>query len=127
LENIEWESEQAVTYADELYENIAYLTIKSSMELAREKGSYPLFEGSKWESGEYFDVRGYKDEKWQALKQKVTENGMRNGYLLAVAPNSSTSMIAGSTASIDPIFKPFYSEEKNHFRIPKVAPDMTHE
>ncbi|HLR51729.1 MAG TPA: ribonucleoside-diphosphate reductase subunit alpha [Candidatus Avamphibacillus sp.] len=127
LENIEWESEQAVTYADELYENIAYLTIKSSMELAREKGSYPLFEGSKWESGEYFDVRGYKDEKWQALKQKVTENGMRNGYLLAVAPNSSTSMIAGSTASIDPIFKPFYSEEKNDFRIPKVAPDMTHE
>lgn len=127
LKGMEWESEQAVTYADELYENIAYLTIKSSMELAREKGSYPLFEGSKWESGDYFDVRGYKGEKWQALKQEVADHGIRNGYLLAVAPNSSTSMIAGSTASIDPIFKPFYSEEKNDFRIPKVAPDMTHE
>src|SRR5690625_3929282 len=45
---IEWESEQAVSYADELYENIAYITIKNSMELSKEKGSYPTFTGSKW-------------------------------------------------------------------------------
>src|SRR5699024_7060059 len=127
LKNIEWETEEAVTFADDLYEKIAYLTIKSSMELAHEKGSYPHFEGSKLKSGEYFDVRGYKDEKWLQLKQDVAKYGMRNGYLLAVAPNSSTAMIAGSTASIDPIFKPFYSEETNDFRLPKVAPDMTPE
>src|SRR5699024_12345832 len=64
LKNIEWESEKAVNYTDELYEEIAYLTIKSSMELAREKESYPKFKGSKWATGEYFKVRNYEDEKW---------------------------------------------------------------
>src|SRR5699024_1647889 len=113
LKNIEWESEKAVNYTDDLYEEIAYLTIQSSMELAREKGTYPMFKGSKWATGEYFKVRNYEDEKWKKLQEQVGDYGIRNGYLLAVAPNSSTSMIAGSTASIDPIFKPFYSEEKN--------------
>src|SRR5690625_2375744 len=64
---IEWESEQAVSYADELYENIAYITIKNSMELSKEKGSYPTFSGSKWETGTYFSNRDYTDEKWLLL------------------------------------------------------------
>ena len=57
---------------------------------------------------------------------EVAEHGIRNGYLMAVAPNSSTSVIAGSTASIDPIFKPFYHEEKKDFKLPVVAPDLDH-
>src|SRR5690625_4586331 len=127
LKNIEWETEEAVAYADELYETIAYQTIKASAELAKEKGSYPYFEGSKWSTGEYFEQKGYSDEKWLELKEEIKEHGIRNSYLMAVAPNSSTSMIAGSTASIDPVFKPFYSEEKKDFRIPTTAPDMNHE
>ena len=123
---IEWESEQAVSYADELYENIAYITIKNSMELSKEKGSYPTFSGSKWETGTYFSNRDYTDEKWLLLAEDVKEYGMRNGYLMAVAPNSTTAMIAGSTASIDPVFKTFYSEEKKDFRIPTTAPDLDH-
>lgn len=126
LENIHWESEEAVTYADQLYEQIAYLTIKNSMELSKEKGSYPAYTGSKWESGAYFSDKGYTDEKWTELKQDVQANGIRNAYLMAVAPNSTTSMIAGSTASIDPIFKPFYNEEKKDFKIPTTAPELNH-
>ena len=126
LKNIKWESAEAVAYADELYEKIAYLTIKNSMELSKEKGSYPVFEGSKWNTGEYFTNRGYDTEEWQQLRRDVKENGMRNGYLMAVAPNSTTAMIAGSTASIDPVFKPFYSEEKKDFRIPTTAPNLDH-
>lgn len=125
LENIAWESDEAVQYADALYEKIAYLTIQKSMELSKEKGSYPAYQGSKWESGEYFDQKDYTDDKWTALKHEVAANGIRNGYLMAVAPNSSTSMIAGSTASIDPVFKPFYNEEKKDFNIPTTAPDLT--
>ncbi|WP_373896320.1 ribonucleoside-diphosphate reductase subunit alpha [Virgibacillus sp. CBA3643] len=126
LKDIKWETEESVTFADELYEKIAYLTIKNSMELSKEKGSYPTFEGSKWSDGTYFKQKGYTDDKWMALKEEVKANGMRNGYLMAVAPNSSTSMIAGSTASIDPIFKPFYNEEKKDFKIPTTAPDLNH-
>lgn len=125
LKNIKWETDEAVAFADELYERIAYLTIQNSMELSKEKGSYPVFEGSTWSTGEYFTNKGYTGDKWASLQAEVQEHGMRNGYLMAVAPNSSTSMIAFSTASIDPIFKTFYSEEKKDFRIPTTAPDLT--
>lgn len=127
LKNIEWESEEALTLADGLYEEIAYLTIKASMELSKEKGSYPLFKGSKWETGAYFDDKNYTNSKWKSLKADVKANGLRNGYLMAIAPNSSTAIIAGSTASIDPIFRPFYYEEKRDFKIPVTAPDLSHE
>lgn len=128
LKNIHWETDEAVEYADKLYEKIAYLTIEASMELAKEKGAYPLFEGSDWHTGEYFARKGYDngDKAWAELKDKVMRNGLRNGYLMAVAPNSSTSIIAGSTASIDPIFKPFFHEEKRDFKLPTVAPDLDH-
>ncbi|MET3683600.1 ribonucleoside-diphosphate reductase alpha chain [Alkalibacillus flavidus] len=124
LNEIAWESEEAIQFADELYEQIAYLTIQASMKLAQEKGAYPLFKGSKWDDGSYFDDKGYTSEVWQRLKQDVQSYGLRNGYLMAVAPNSSTSIIAGSTASIDPIFKKFYSEEKKDYKIPVTAPDL---
>ena len=126
LENIQWETEEAVSYADELYENIAYLTIKNSMELSKEKGSYPAFENSTWSNGTYFANKGYTSNDWISLQEEVKENGIRNGYLMAVAPNSTTAMIAGSTASIDPIFKAFYNEEKGDFKIPKTAPGLNH-
>jgi len=126
LKNIEWESDAAVQYADELYEKIAFYTIKSSMELSKEKGSYPLFEGSKWSTGAYFSNKGYSDKNWMKLQKDVQKYGIRNGYLMAIAPNATTSIIAGSTASIDPIFKPFYIEEKKDYRIPTTAPDLNH-
>ncbi len=121
---IAWESEEAVEFADQLYEKIAYLTIQSSMKLAEEKGAYPLFEGSEWQTGTYFDSRNYRDAKWTALQQQVASKGLRNGYLMAVAPNSTTSIIAGSTASIDPIFQKSYSEEKKDYKIPVTVPDL---
>src|SRR5699024_1515511 len=127
LKGIGWESEEALELTDSLYEKIAYLTIQASMELSKEKGSYPTFKGSKWDTGAYFAERGYKGEKWQELEENVKQHGMRNGYLMAVAPNSSTAMIAGSTASIDPVFQVFYYEEKKDFKIPATAPELTPE
>ncbi|WP_423808596.1 ribonucleoside-diphosphate reductase subunit alpha [Pontibacillus yanchengensis] len=124
VQGIRWESEEAVSFADELYENISYLTIEASKELAKEKGAYPYMEGSKWHTGEYFLDRGYTQSSWQSLQQEVQQHGVRNGYMMAVAPNSSTSIIAGSTASIDPVFKKFYSEEKKNYKIPVTAPDL---
>lgn len=124
---ISWESEDALTYTDELYEQIAYLTIQASMELSKEKGAYPLFSGSKWDTGDYFTEKEYSSPEWQQLQSEVQENGMRNGYLMAIAPNSSTAIIAGSTASIDPIFQVFYYEEKKDFKIPVTAPELTPE
>ncbi|KKB33826.1 ribonucleoside-diphosphate reductase subunit alpha [Bacillus thermotolerans] len=127
LKGISWESEEAVRYCDELYETIAFLTIQASADLAAEKGTYPAFKGSEWETGRYFEQRGYTSDRWQRLKKKVAKIGLRNGYLLAVAPNSSTALIAGSTAGIDPIFRKEYMEEKKTYKIPVTAPDLSPE
>jgi ribonucleoside-diphosphate reductase alpha chain len=127
LKEIKWESEEAVEYCDSLYENIAFLTINASLELAKEKGAYPYFEGSDWCNGQFFEKRQYIGEKWNDLAEEVKQHGIRNGYLMAVAPNSSTSILAGSTASIDPIFRLEYSEEKKDYKIPVTAPDLSAE
>ncbi|WP_408008682.1 ribonucleoside-diphosphate reductase subunit alpha [Pseudalkalibacillus sp. A8] len=124
---IRWESEEAVTFADQLYEKINFLTIQASHALAKEKGVYPAFEGSDWNTGAYFEKRGYESPEWRELGNKIQNEGIRNGWLLAVAPNASTSIIAGSTASIDPIFKKQYAEEKKNSKIPVTAPDLSPE
>jgi ribonucleoside-diphosphate reductase alpha chain len=126
LKGLHWESDEAVELTDKLYEEIAYLTIKTSADLAKEKGAYQVFEGSDWQTGEYFEKRGYNCSKWTELAERVAEQGIRNGYLMAVAPNMSTSTIAGSSASIDPIFDIEYSEEKSDYKIPVTAPDISY-
>jgi ribonucleoside-diphosphate reductase alpha chain len=131
LEGIEWETDQAVERCDELYELIGFLTIKASMELAKEKGAYPLFKGSEWNTGKYFDRREYStanskaDVDWDWLKQEVMEHGVRNGYLMAVAPNASTAKIGGSTDGIDPVFMSVYADEKKRSKDIVVAPDLS--
>lgn len=125
--NIQWESEEHLKTADQLFENIAYAAIKASMELAKEKGAYPAFKGSEWETGDYFTRRGYTSERWQQLAADVKKYGIRNGYLMAVAPTGSTSNIANTTAGIDPIFKKFFIEEKKGSFTPKTAPDLNND
>lgn len=124
LEGIRWESEDAVNYADGLYEKIARLTIEASAQLAKEKGTYPAYSGSDWDKGTYFSKRGL-GSNWDKTMKKVEQHGVRNGYLMAIAPNSSTAILAGTTASIDPIYRKEYAEEKKNFRIPVTAPDLT--
>ncbi len=121
---IDWESDEHLEYADKLFEEINYIAIKSEVELARERGAYPLFKESDWESGEYFRLRGYESERWLKLKEEVRKDGVRNGYIMAIAPTGSTSVIAGSTAGIDPVFKPVFVEEKKGFIIKQIAPNL---
>lgn len=125
--HIAWESEEHFAEADKLFEEIAYQSIKASMELAKEKRAYPAFEGSEWQTGEYFERRGYTSERWKKLKEDVQKYGLRNGYIMAVAPTGSTSNIAGTSAGIDPIFKKFFIEEKKGSFTPKAAPDLNEE
>lgn len=121
---IMWESEEHLKVADKLFEEIAYQGIKASMELAKEKGAYEAFEGSDWQTGAYFEKRGYTSERWLKLKADVEKYGLRNGYIMAIAPTGSTSNIANTTAGIDPIFKKFFIEEKKGSFTPKTAPDL---
>jgi len=121
---IAWESDKHLSFVDKVFEKINYAAISASCENAAEKGSYELFEGSDWQTGTYFDKRGYSSAAWQELRQQVA-HGMRNGWLLAIAPTSSTSIIAGTTAGIDPVMNRFFLEEKKNGLVPRVAPDLS--
>ncbi|QUO33573.1 ribonucleoside-diphosphate reductase subunit alpha [Faecalicatena sp. Marseille-Q4148] len=124
---IDWESEQHLSYVDRVFETINYAAVRASMEIAKEKGAYTYFPGSEWENGKYFERRGYKSERWKKLAEEVNCYGLRNGYLMATAPTSSTSMIAGTTAGLDPVMSRFYLEEKKNSIVPRLAPELSAE
>ena len=124
---IKWESEEHLEFMDKVFETINRAAILASSNLAKEKGSYQFFEGSDWQTGAYFDKRGYDSAEWQDVRKTVALQGMRNAYLLAVAPTSSTSIIAGTTAVLDPIMKRFFLEEKKGSMLPRVAPELSDE
>ena len=121
---IRWESEEHLTFVDEVFETINKAAIAASSAIAAEKGSYAAFEGSDWQTGAYFAKRGYDSPEWRQLAATVAKQGMRNAYLLAVAPTSSTSILAGTTAGVDPVMKRFFLEEKKGSMLPRVAPEL---
>ena len=125
IRGIRWESDEHLAFMDKVFERINYAAIEASAELAREKGRYDYFEGSDWQTGDYFVKRGYTSDRWKILSAKVADCGMRNAYLLAVAPTSSTSIIAGTTAGTDPVMKRFFLEEKKGVMFPMVAPALS--
>ena len=122
---VRWESEEHLAFVDDVFSRINYASIEASSDLAAEKGTYGCFAGSDWQTGAYFKKRGYMSEAWQKLAAKVRAQGMRNAYLLAVAPTSSTSILVGTTAGVDPIMKRFFLEEKKGAILPRIAPDLS--
>ena len=123
--HIRWESEEHLRFVDDVFERINRHAIEASSALAAEKGSYRYFEGSDWQTGAYFDKRGYTGEVWDSLRRRVAVQGMRNAYLLAVAPTSSTSILSGTTAGLDPLMKRFFLEEKKGMMLPRIAPELS--
>ena len=136
---IEWGSHDHFTKIDEVMESFSYYAIEASSNLALEKGKYPNFEGSDWSKGIFpidkanenacklvdrGGLFGYSHD-WQGLKEKVKNDGMRNGYLMAIAPTSSISILTGTTQAIEPVYKRKWFEENLSGLIPVVAPNLT--
>ncbi len=126
-QRITWESDEHLRFADKVFDRINYAAVKASHNIAKEKGSYAYFEGSDWHTGAYFSKRNYNDEKWTALQASIAKHGIRNAYLMAIAPTSSTSIISGTSAGLDPIMNRYFLEEKKNGVLPRVAPDLSPE
>jgi ribonucleoside-diphosphate reductase alpha chain len=121
--DLAFESEAALEFSDAMMEAVAFDAIDASCELARERGAYASFPGSKWDRGIFpFDTlellereRGMALEvsktqrlDWAPLKEKVKQHGMRNSNTMAVAPTATISNISGCYPCIEPIYKNIY-------------------
>ena len=133
-----WGSDEHLKLIDEIFEGISYHAINASCDLAQEKGIYPEFEGSRWSRGilpmdtapesakklverDLFSAMTYD---WEALREKV-KKGIRNGYLMAIAPTSSISILTGTTQTIEPVYKRKWYEENLSGLIPVVVPNLS--
>ncbi len=120
---ISYESEEAYDLIDEIMEHVSYAAIDASTELAKERGSYSNFEGSRWSQGlvpldsialteadREMEIKVNRKTRldWDALRVKV-KGGMRNATLMAIAPTASIGLVAGTTPGLDPQFSQIFS------------------
>jgi len=120
IRNISYASPQGVEFADESMEAISYYAILASTELAKERGTYATYKGSKWERGflpidtlgllerergGYLNVDRSRKMDWTPIRETIKKNGMRNSLVMAIAPTATIANIVGVTASIEPSYK----------------------
>ena len=118
---VSFESKEAVQFSNDIMEAISYMAIEASSNLAKERGTYETYKGSKWsrglmpqdtiellekERGIDLDFEKPKETlDWAHLRQQVAEHGMRNSNLMAIAPTATISLIMNTTPSVEPVYK----------------------
>lgn len=120
IQSIGYGTPEAVEFADESMEAISYHAILSSSLLAKERGAYKSYEGSKWDRGLLpIDTIKLLDEErggglemdttmrmdWDTVRASIKEHGMRNSNTMAIAPTATIANITGVTQSIEPTYK----------------------
>jgi ribonucleoside-diphosphate reductase alpha chain len=121
--NIPFASEAAVEFNDEFMEAISYYAYEASSDLAKERGTYSSYRGSKWDRGilpqDSIDLlekeRGLPIQMprtakldWEPLRAKIKKQGMRNSNVLSIAPTATISNIMGTSPCIEPNYKNLY-------------------
>ena len=122
--DVSYASDQAVEFADQTMEAISYFAISASTSLAAERGAYASYEGSLWSQGvfpidslamlveqrgaDYISVNQDSTMDWDALKETVSQQGMRNSNVMAIAPTATIANITGVSQSIEPTYQNLY-------------------
>lgn len=114
----------------DLFEDIGYFCTKSSMLLAKERGAYAAFIGSDWHKGlligskpvQWFLDNAYQPERWQQLSINIQKFGIRNSHVTAIAPNTSSSLVQGCTASVLPVYSRFFYDKWAKGTVPIAPP-----
>ncbi|TRU10692.1 MAG: ribonucleoside-diphosphate reductase subunit alpha [Microcystis sp. Msp_OC_L_20101000_S702] len=117
-----------------LFEEIGYWCTYSSMELAKERGAYQAFLGSEWSQGkligakpvEWFLNNAVQPQRWQQLAEDIQRFGIRNSHITAIAPNTSSSLVQGCTASVLPVYSRFFYDKWAKGTVP-IAPPFIEE
>ncbi len=118
-----FDSPAALELADSTMETISYHAILASSQLARQRGAYPSFAGSKWdrgllpldtvdllekERGVPVEVSRHQRLDWAPVRESIRQFGMRNSNTMAIAPTATISNISGCYPCIEPIYKNIY-------------------
>ena len=137
LLGIPFESEEMVAFADEIMEFIAWNAYNASALLAKERGPYSSFKGSKWdrglmpldtlellekERGIAVDVNRNSLMPWDELRARIKQYGMRNSNVHAIAPTATISNILGCSACIEPDYRHIYSKSNLSGEFVSVTP-----
>jgi len=103
---------------NDLFENIAYAAYKTSIDLASERGAFAAYKKSEYNKDlinckpySWYEQNSNQPDRWRRLFEKLAEYGIRNSQLLAIAPNTSSSLIQGCTASILPTYNRFFFDK----------------
>ncbi len=141
-QDIPYASMEAVEFADRSMEAVSYFAIKTSSDLAAERGTYPTYEGSLWskgilpvdslalmeeQRGEFYQVDKSTTLDWDALRKQVKKHGMRNSNTMAIAPTATISNICGVSQSIEPTYQNLFVKSNLSGEFTVVNPYMVQE
>jgi ribonucleoside-diphosphate reductase alpha chain len=129
ISHIPIDAEKALEWQNEVFEEIAFNTVKASMEKAKETGDVaPAFATSKWADGSFIRNKFMKHSqdkaRWEELNKEIMKHGMYSTILMATAPTETISYLANTTAGSDPIYGKEYTLEKSGLKTNMVAPDI---
>jgi ribonucleoside-diphosphate reductase alpha chain len=113
-----------IEFIGETTELISYASIEASIELAKEKGHYPAFKGSRWDTGEQIaEYKNFSKGKldWNRLQELIEQYGIRNSQLMSPAPNTSTSIFMDAAAGVMPVYAGFFREDNSTGKFPVSA------
>lgn len=107
-----WGSKEARENTHYLFEELQYYAIAASIELAKERSRFPLFYKSKWTDGVFphelsilhnkeSDLNYPLKMDWESLRPELIKYGIRNEYLMAIAPTATSGQCIGATPGVD--------------------------
>ncbi|MDJ0843418.1 MAG: ribonucleoside-diphosphate reductase subunit alpha [Crocosphaera sp.] len=131
----DWLAKKGLTYENiaeisNIFEEVGYWCTQTSMELAKERSPYDAFEGSDWSKGlligskpvDWFVKNANKKDRWLQLSEDIKTYGIRNSHITAIAPNTSSSLVQGCTASILPVYSRFFYDKWAKGTVPIAPP-----
>lgn len=131
----DWLAKRKFTYEhltkiNHLFEEIGYWCTQSSMELSKERGAYEAFPESEWAKGkligsktvEWYLENASQPQRWVKLSEDIQKYGIRNSHITAIAPNTSSSLVQGCTASILPVYSRFFYDKWAKGTVPIAPP-----
>ena len=107
--NLRYGSEEATDFAELVQKTLALAAYRSSVELAKERGAFPVFEAERENANPFITRLREADPE---LYEEMLRYGRRNIACLTIAPTGTTSLMTQTTSGIEPVFLPVYKRRR---------------